>query len=72
MCITTCFRFILVSDDDTIEANLNTDFTCETMQKNDEMISINDEIKSNEREKSVERTISTSSSEQLIPKEKQT
>ncbi|CAM4771306.1 unnamed protein product [Rotaria magnacalcarata] len=61
-----------VSDDDTIEANLNTDFTCETMQKNDEMISINDEIKSNEREKSVERTISTSSSEQLIPKEKQT
>ncbi|CAF3459631.1 unnamed protein product [Rotaria socialis] len=61
-----------VSDDDIIEVNLNTDFTCETMQKSDEMISINDEIKFNEREKSVERTISTSSSEQLIPKEKQT
>ncbi|CAF3616162.1 unnamed protein product [Rotaria sp. Silwood1] len=52
--------------------NANTNVNIETMQKSDTMISITNEILLNEHEKNIERTISTSSSEQLIPKEKQT
>jgi hypothetical protein len=44
----------------------------ETMQSNETMICLNDESYLTEDDKSVQRTISSSSSEQLIPKEKQT
>jgi hypothetical protein len=42
------------------------------MQSNEAMICLNDESYLTEDDKSVQRTISSSSSEQLIPKEKQT
>ncbi|CAF0928389.1 unnamed protein product [Rotaria sordida] len=49
-----------------------TNVNIETTQKTDAMISINNEIQLDEYKNTIERTISTSSSEQLIPKEKQT
>ncbi|CAF4129395.1 unnamed protein product, partial [Rotaria sp. Silwood2] len=61
-----------IVDNIEIPFNANTNVNIETMQKNDTMISINNEIQLNENENDVERTISTNSSEHLIPKEKQT
>lgn len=64
---------ILVADNNEIEVGSNNNnITIEKMQKNDTTIDINDERQFNEHEKNADRTISSSSSEQLIPKEKQT
>jgi len=61
--------FISVIDNNN-EISINTDMTTDndTIQKS----SIMDELQLNEHDQSIERTISSSSSEQLIPKEKQT
>lgn len=55
-----------------IETNTSSDSNCEIMQKTDSITFINDPLPLNEYERTNERTLSTSSSEQLIPREKQT
>ena len=73
--VTTSFLFLLfnlVIDNNEIAINVNTNANAATMQNNDTMMYTNEEMPSNVHDKNNERTISSSSSEQLIPKEKQT
>jgi hypothetical protein len=63
-----CPSFILVVDNNEIAINTDVNINDDIIQKSNRM----DELQLNEHDQSIERTISSSSSDQLIPKEKQT